>query len=144
MFGMTRRQFLKRSKKTLNETGILILSIAEIMSRKNRGQISNEEASKEVNNIRKGIESIFSDFEENEPPSKCDSLKQRILKTLIALHESVIDNYDYLTAAGEIDSKNKLKESQEHMEEFRGSFLSIVKEVDSLLLKKRQNQSSKK
>lgn len=138
MFGMTRMQFLKRSKRTLNETGILILSISEIMSRKNKEQISSEEASGEMNNIRKGIESIFSEFEDNEPPSQCNSLKQKILKALIMLHEAVIDNYDFLIAAGGIESGNKLKESQKHMEEFRGSFLRIVKEVDSLLLKKQK------
>lgn len=131
-------QFLKRSKRTLNETGILILSISEIMSRKNKEQISSEEASGEMNNIRKGIESIFSEFEDNEPPSQCNSLKQKILKALIMLHEAVIDNYDFLIAAGGIESGNKLKESQKHMEEFRGSFLRIVKEVDSLLLKKQK------
>lgn len=135
---MTRMQFLKRSKRTLNETGILILSISEIMSRKNKEQISSEEASGEMNNIRKGIESIFSEFEDNEPPSQCNSLKQKILKALIMLHEAVIDNYDFLIAAGGIESGNKLKESQKHMEEFRGSFLRIVKEVDSLLLKKQK------
>lgn len=138
MFGMTRMQFLKRSKRTLNETGILILSISEIMSRKNKEQISSEEASGEMNNIRKGIESIFSEFEDNEPPSQCNSLKQKILKALIMLHEAVIDNYDFLIVAGGIESGNKLKESQKHMEEFRGSFLRIVKEVDSLLLKKQK------
>lgn len=139
MFGMTKRQFLKRSKKALSETGILILYIGEITNKKDREEISNEEASKEMNNIRKNLESIFSEFEKNEPPSDCDSLKQRILKALITLHEAVLDNYDSLKANEGIESENKLKESQRHMEEFRGSFLGIVKEVDVLLMKKHKN-----
>jgi hypothetical protein len=70
MFGMTKKQFLKRSKKALNQTGGLLLLIREIMDKEASGNINNQEASKQIDNIRKEIESIFFEFEKINTPSK--------------------------------------------------------------------------
>ncbi len=141
MFGMTKRQFLKRSKKCLRETGGLLLLIRGIMDKEIHGKIDNQEALKQMDNIRKNIESIFEGFEKNKPPSKCTSLKQRILHLLINLNEAVIANYESLMAAKNGDeekSREKLKESRDILENFRKDFHIIVAEVDTLLLKKQK------
>lgn len=145
MFGMTKRQFLKRSKKCLKETGTLLLLIREIMNKEVHGEIKNEDALKQMNNIRKSVESLFSDFERRYPPSRCFSLKQRILNALINLQESVVINYEYILAAkegNEEESKEKLKESMNILEEFRENYHVLVKEVDSLLKKKQKRQAT--
>jgi hypothetical protein len=139
MFGMTKKQFLKRSKKALNQTGSLILLIREIMGKETSGKISNEEASKQIDNIRKSIESIFFEFEKINPPSKYVTMHIRILRVLTDLQESVTLNSEYLSASKEgLDqiANNKLKESQNHLEEFRKEFHSIADEVNKLLLEK--------
>lgn len=139
MLGMTRKQFLKRSKKTLNETGGLLLLIREIMDKKSNGHISNEEASKQFDNIRKSIESIFFEFEDMNPPSKFVKLHLRILRLLISLQETVNLNMEYLSATSygmKDEARKKLNESRDHLEEFRIDFHSICDEVTALLAEK--------
>lgn len=141
MFGMTKRQFLKRSKKCLRETGTLLLSIRVIMDKEVNGKIDNQEALKQMDTIRKNIEIIFEEFEKRNPPSSCASLKKRILRILINLNEAVIANYESLLAAknGNAEESNeKLEESREILEEFRKDFHLIVAEVDTLLQKKQK------
>lgn len=141
MFGMTKRQFLKRSKKCLKETGTLLLSIRVIMDKEVNGKIDNQEALKKLDNIRKNIESLFEEFEKRNPPSRCASLKQRILHILINLNEAVNANYESLLATkngNTEESKEKLEESRELLEEFRKDFHVIVAEVDTLLQKKQK------
>jgi len=139
MFGMTKKQFLKRSKKTLNETGSLLLLIMEIMDKETSGKISNKEASKQIDNIRKNIESIFFEFEKRNPPFKYVPMQLRILKALVNLQEAITSNSEYLNATKEgLEEKaiNKFKESQETLEEFRIEFHSISEEINTLLMKK--------
>lgn len=139
MFGMTKKQFLKRSKKVLNETGSLLLLITEIMDKETSGKISNEEASKQTENIRKNIESIFYEFEKRNPPSKYIPMQLRILKALVSMQESVTLNSEYLKATRdglEEKAMNNLKESREILEEFKKEFHSIIKEINTLLMKK--------
>ncbi|MGF7117732.1 hypothetical protein [Methanobacterium oryzae] len=141
MFGMTKRQFLKRSKKCLRETGTLLLSIRVIMDKEVHGKIDNQEALKQMDNIRKNIEIIFEEFEKRNPPSRCASLKKRILRILINLNEAVNANYKSLLAAengNTEESKEKLKESRKILEEFRTDFHRTVEEVDTLLQKKQR------
>ncbi|MBI5680238.1 MAG: hypothetical protein HZC47_05020 [Methanobacterium sp.] len=136
MFGMTKKQFLKRSKKCTGETGALILLIREIMNKEIHGKTSNRETSKQIEIIRKDIESIFFEFEKLKPPSKCFPLKQRIIHVLINFQEVIVVYSEYLTASREEmeeKSQNKLKESQELLEEFRKEFHSVTGEVNSLL-----------
>lgn len=141
MFGMTKIQFLKRSKKCLKETGTLLLLIREIMNKQTNGKISNQEAIKQMDNIRKDIEVIFEEIEKRHPPSSCASLKQRILHVLINLNEAVITNYESLLASKNSDeekSRKKLKESIDILEEFREDYHGLVNEIDTLLLKKQK------
>lgn len=141
MFGMTKRQFLKRSKKSLNEAGGLLLLIREIMNKEVHGKIDNQTALKQMDNIRKSIESIFAEFEKHDPPSKCASLKQRILHALINLNEAVIINYESLLAAKNGDeekAQDKFRKSREILEEFREDFHIMVGQVDDLLAKKQK------
>lgn len=142
MFGMTKRQFLKRSKKCLKETGTLLLLIREMMNKEVHGEIKNEDALKRINNIRKSVESLFSDFERRYPPSRCFSLKQRILNALINLEEALVINYESVLAArdgNEEESREKLKKSRNILEEFREDYHVLVKEVDTLLIKKQKH-----
>ncbi|MDI6723738.1 MAG: hypothetical protein QMD61_03730 [Methanobacterium sp.] len=146
MFRMTKRQFLKKSKKYLNETGVLLLLIREVMDKEFQGKISNQEACNQMDNIRKNIESIFSEYEKSDPPSEYTSLKQKILRALINLQEAVVTNYESLLAAREgmeEKSRDKLNKSRNILEEFRKDFHPIAEEVDALLLKK-QNRKIRK
>jgi hypothetical protein len=139
MFGMTKRQFLKRGKKSLDEMGNSLLLLIQIMDEEIQGDISNQVAFNKLNIIRKNIETTFSEFEKLSPPPKCFSLYHRILNALIKLHESVVINLESLTAAKkglEEESQEKLKESVGLLEEFREDFHSLVKDVRLLLIKK--------
>lgn len=136
MFGMTKRQFLKRSAKCMDETGGLLLLLKEIIDKEVQGEISNQDASKRIDDIRKEIESIFYKFEKLNPPSKCTSLKQKILKILIDLQEIVITDSESLFAAREgfkERSQDKLKESKDRLENFRKDFHDLTKKVNILL-----------
>jgi hypothetical protein len=139
MFGMTKRQFLKRSKKCLNELCDSLLLFRQIMDEEIQGKIGNQEASAKLNSIRKNLETTFSEFEKLNPPSKCFSLYHRILNALIKLHEAVVINLESLNAAKEgleEESQEKLMESIGDLEEFREDFHGLVKEVRMFLTKK--------
>jgi len=139
MFGMTKRQFLKRSKKCLNELCDSLLLFRQILDEEIQGKISNREASTKLDVIRKNLETTFSEFEKLSPPSECFSLYHRILNALIKLHEAVIINLESLNAAKEgfeEESQEKLTESIGDLEEFREDFNGLVKEVRVFLAEK--------
>ena len=143
MFGMTKIQFLKRSAKCMDETGGLLLLLKEVIDKEFQGKISKSEASKKIDIIRKEIESLFGEFQKLNPPSKCNSLKQKILNILINMHEIVITNFEALSAAKE-DSKeqsqDKLNESREKLERFRKDFHDLTKRVNILLLETKKGK----
>ena len=139
MFGMTKRQFLKKSKKSLDGMGSSLLLIIQIMDNEIEKKVSNKEASIRMDIIRKDIETVFSEFEKLSPPSMCFTLYHRILNALIKLHEAVVINCESLKAAKdglEEESQEKLVESIDNLEEFREDFHTLVKDVRMLLLKK--------
>lgn len=139
MFGLTKRQFLKRSKEALKETGIQILLFRELIDQEAKKRIKHQDARRKLDNIRRNVEDTFSRYEKLNPPSKCLPLQHRIMSTLIIFHESVVAYSEYLIAAEEgpdEESKNKLKESSERLQKFREGFLPLSKEVDSHLRKK--------
>lgn len=139
MLGLTKRQFLKRSKEALKETGIQILIFRELVDQEAKKKINKEDARRKLDNIRRDVENTFSLFEKLNPPSNCLSLQRRILSTLIIFHESVVSYSDYLIAdeeGSDEESRNKLKESREQLQEFRENFLSLSREVDLNLRKK--------
>ena len=138
MWGMTKKQFLKRSKKTLNQTGSLLLLVREIMDKETGGNISNEEAFRQIDNIRRSLESIFFEFERINPPSKYVTMHLQILSALVDLQEAINSNSEYLSTANGLGQKteDKLKKSREQLEEFRKKFHNMANEVNTLLEKR--------
>lgn len=139
MFGMTKKQFLKRSKKALNQTGGILLLVREIMAKEKGGRIDNIQALNRIDDIRKEIESIFFVYEKRNPPSKCRKLHQKILRSLTDFQEAVTLNSEYLNAlknGNEDEAKVKIEQSMETLEEFRKEFHLISEEINRLLLEK--------
>lgn len=144
---MTKRQFLKRSARCMDETGGLLLLLKEIIDKEVQGEISNQEASRRIDDIRKGIESIFYKFEKVNPPSKCIPLKQKILNILIRLQDIVITDSESLTAAKKglkERSQDKLSESKDQLEKFRKDFHDLTKMVNILLIETKKSLKSRK
>lgn len=139
MFGMTKIQFLKRSAKCMDETGGLLLLLKEVIDKEFQGKISESNASKKLDIIRKEIESLFEKFEKLSPPSKCNPLKQKILNILINMHEIVLINSESLSTAKE-QSQDKLNESKEKLERFRKDFHDLTKRVNILLLETKKGK----
>lgn len=143
MFGMTEKQFLKKSAKCMDETGGLLLLLREVIDQEFQGKVSNQEASKKINNIRKEIEFLFHRFEKLNPPSQCNSLKQKILNILIKMHEIAVTDSESLAAAREglkERSQDKLKESRDQLEMFRKEFHEVTKKVNILLMGKKKRK----
>ncbi len=144
MFEMTKKQFLKRSAKCMDETGGVLLLLREIIDQESRGKINNQDAFKRIESIRKEIESIFYRFEKSNPPARCNSLKQKILNILIKMQEIVVTDYDSLYAAREgfkERSQDKLKESKDQLEMFRNDFHEVTKRVNILLTEKKKGKA---
>jgi hypothetical protein len=144
MLELTKRQFLKKSAKCMDETGGLLLLLKEIIDNESQGKISNSEASKKLDIIRKEIEVIFYEFEKLNSPSKCSSLKQKVLNILISMQEIVVINSESLYAAKEgLDgqSQNKLSESRAQLEKFRKEFHDVTKRVNVLLTEKKSSKT---
>jgi hypothetical protein len=138
MFGMTKKQFLKRSSKTLDETGNHALLISGLISKEKNDLIDNNDAYKQAKLIIDGISSTFFDYENINPPSNCNSLHLKILHTLIILQDVASANYDFINRSREdksIIAREKLKESENLLEKFRNEFRPITTEVDSHLIK---------
>ncbi len=139
MFGMTKKQFLKRSKKALNQTGGILLLVREIMAKEKGGRIDNTEALNRTDDIRKEIESIFYQLEKRNPPSKCNRMHLKILRSLTDFQEAVNLNSEYLNAlknGREEEARVKLEQSIESLEEFRKEFHVICEEINRRLLEK--------
>jgi len=139
MFGLTKKQFLKRSAICLDETGSQVLLIRELIDHETDGNMDIKEAYKKINIIIKGVESVFFKYEDLSPPSKCVSVHLKILNCLIALQGVVSVNYDFVTASIEGNEElaaEKLLESKVLLEKFRKDFRPLTMEVDSYLTKK--------
>ncbi|OEC88288.1 MULTISPECIES: hypothetical protein [Methanobacterium] len=144
MLELTKRQFLKKSAKCMDETGGLLLLLKEIIDNESQGKISNSEASKKLDIIRKEIEVIFYEFEKLNSPSRCSSLKQKVLNILISMQEIVVINSESLYAAKEGlngQSQNKLSESRARLEKFRKDFHDVTKRVNVLLTEKKSSKT---
>jgi hypothetical protein len=140
MFGMTKKQFLKKSKKCLQDTGVEILLVRELMDKETQKTISISAASRKLDDIRRDIEKIFSQYEKLSPPSKCVPLHRKILQNLFALHEAVVVNSESLNAAREGEeekSQEKLEESRDKLKKFREDFRPLSREIDLYLQKKK-------
>lgn len=144
MMELTKRQFLKKSAKCMDETGGLLLLLKEIIDNESQGKISNSEASKKLDIIRKEIEVIFYEFEKLNSPSRCSSLKQKVLNIMISMQEIVVINSESLYAAKEGlngQSQKKLSESRARLEKFRKDFHDVTKRVNVLLTEKKSSKT---
>jgi hypothetical protein len=139
MFGLTKRQFLKKSKKALQDTGVQILSLKGLMNQVAFDQITIREAHRRLDVLRRDMEETFSVYEKINPPSKCFQLYQRIIKGLVLFFESIVLYSEYLQAKeGNLpaDNLDKLEKTRENLESYQGVSLRLSREVDSMLRKK--------
>jgi len=133
---MTKKQFLKKSKDCLKDTGIELLLIRKIFYQETQGKIDAENAYQKLEKIRESLENIFFKYEGLKPPSKCKPLHMKVLKTIIILQESIVINSEYLLLAKEgleEEEQEKLKKSMEKLELFRDQFRDLSVEVDLYL-----------
>lgn len=136
MFGMTKKQFLKKSKNCLRDSGIELLLIREIYSQETKGKIDFEEAHQKLEKIRKRLEDMFFQYERLKPPSKCKQMQINLLSTLIILQESVVINSEYINLhkdGFEEAAHEKLEKSIDELERFRAEFRKIGNEFDLYL-----------
>jgi hypothetical protein len=146
MFGLTKKQFLKKSASCLDEAGNHALLIRELIDHETDETIHKVEAYNQIKRIIEGIESTFFRYEELNPPSQCVSLQLKILNCLIVLQEATATNYDFITASIEGkdgSNKEKLKSSKILLEKFRKAFRPLTKEVDSYLKPYKKSQLKK-
>lgn len=136
MFGLTKRQFLKKSKNALQETGIQILSFRGLINQEVKGEISLLEAQRSLDHLRNDAENTFSWYVKLNPPSKCLGLQQRIINALIIFYESLVAYSESLQASEdhqEEKSKLLLVKSSEELNKYKELSLSLSREVDSAL-----------
>ncbi len=136
MFGLTKHQFLKRSKEALKETGVQTLSFRRLMNQKAKGEISLLEVQRSLDRLRNDAEDTFSQYEKLNPPSKCLGLKQRAIKALIMFHESLVTYSESLPAREPALQEKLLKRSSEELDEYKELSFHLSREVDSNLQKK--------
>ena len=138
MFGMTKKQFLKRSSKILDDTGNHALVIRGLIGNEKDGTIDNNNAYKQAKLLIENIGSTFFSYENINPPSNCNSLYLKILHSLILLQDVASNNYDFITLSTEgksSDAQEKLLKSENLLEKFRKEFRPLTTEVDNLLNK---------
>lgn len=139
MFGLTKRQFLKKSKEALKETGLQVLALRGLMNKEVKGKISLLEAQRGLDSLRNKVEDTFTSYQKLNPPSKCATLKQEVIHVLILFHESMVSYSESLQSKedGKLEeSANLLNQSQEKLIEYKELSLPVSKEVDSHLRKK--------
>ncbi|RJS48152.1 MAG: hypothetical protein CIT03_09835 [Methanobacterium sp.] len=135
---MTRRQFLKKSKKALKDTSHLRVMVIEITGKEDKGKISPGEVEEKWETIRQEIESIFAGYEKIKPPSKCISFYRRILNILISFQEMVSYKKDYILQEDLNKEKieKKRQKTSKQMEILWSDFKTLNEEVNTLLCKK--------
>ena len=138
MFGLTKKQFLKRSSKCLDEIGKQALLMRVLVEDEINGTIDKKEAYNKIKHILKEVERIFFDYEDLNSPPECVSLHLKILNCLIILQDAVAANYDYINVPAEekpVTANEKLEKSKVLLERFRSEFRPITSEVDNYLQK---------
>ncbi|NYB52691.1 MAG: hypothetical protein HVN35_09060 [Methanobacteriaceae archaeon] len=139
MFGMTKKQFVKKSKNCLKDTGVELLIIREIFSKEKTGKFAEYEAYKQLENVRKNMEDIFFKYESLKPPVKCKALHRKILNSLIIIQEAVVLNTEYLLLIQEGSeelAQEKYKKSFNELEKFRDRFRELSQELDVYLARR--------
>lgn len=128
MFGMTRKQFKKKSSQALKDMGPSILLLMEITSKQQKKTITSQEAKTRLDLLRKDVEEVFFNYEKINPPSSYQSLYLKILQLLTHLQEVVTSNQEYISH----DDYRLLEESLNRLDEFRLEYHSIRREIESL------------
>lgn len=139
MFGMTKRQFLKRSKKALQETGAEILALRRLMNKVSSDEISIKDAYRRLDVLRRDVENTFSKYEKLSPPSECFHLHQEILHALILFFDSIVSYSEYLQAKEDrlqVEYHDLLQKSNINLQKYQELSLKLSREVDSKLNKK--------
>ncbi len=131
MFGMTRKQFKKKSSQALKDIGPSILLLMELTRKEQKGTITLEEAKNRLELIRQDIEVVFFKYEKIKPPSTYQSLYLKVLQLLTRLQEVVTCNQEYLTLEG-YGALEQLDESLKLLDDFREEFHSIRREIESI------------
>jgi len=134
MLGLTKKQFIKRSKEFLDAEGINSLIISELVGVESSGKTNPEESYQRIRAVMNDMDSIFTGYEQLNPPSACISLKLKILNSLIILQEAASALYDYfymnINHKNLEEAKNKLAESKLNLNKFREVFRPLTKEID--------------
>ncbi len=136
MFGMTKKQFLKKSKKCLKDIGIELLLIREITYQETNNSANFEEAYQKMEKIRKTIEEIFFQYETLKAPTKCKKIQLNLLSAIIILQESVVANIEYINLLKnglKKPAREKFKKSIDDLEKFRETYRTLSQEVDLYL-----------
>lgn len=133
MLGLTKKQFLKRSKECLDVQGIQVLNISELIDLELSGKINKKDSYIRIMAIMKDLDSIFTKYHKLNPPSDCVKIKQRILNSLLILQEAATAIYDSnpreLTKNQKFDT-TKIKDSQMFLNNFRQVFRPLTNEID--------------
>lgn len=136
MLGLTKKQFLKRSKECLDAQGIHVLNISELIDLELSEKISRTDSYKRIRAVMKDLDSVFMKYQRLDPPSSCAKTKREILNSLLILQDAATAVYDStnteLSKNQEFD-KTKLKESQLLLKNFRQVFKPLTKKVDENL-----------
>ncbi len=135
MLGLTKKQFLKRSKECLDAEGIHSLIIRELIDIGFSGKTNPNESYRKVKDVMKDMDSIFSRYEKLSPPSNCIPTKLKILNSIILLQEAASAVYDHVYMV--INNKNhdneKLDEARLLLNNFREVFNPLSTEIGNML-----------
>jgi hypothetical protein len=129
MFGMTKKQFLKKTKKALEETGSSILQLMDIIEKEKNNKISEEDALKKLELVRKDIEKVFNEYETIKPPSKCFPIFRKLLNNLVLLQETVNINQEYLMDTDPSQKEYNFSKSVQNFEDYRSDFNDLRNSV---------------
>lgn len=135
MLGMTKRQFLKRSKECLDAQGIHVLNISELIDLERSGKINEKESYERIMAIMKDIDSIFAGYERLNPPLDCYDTKSKILTSIILLQETAAAFYEYILTIIKYQSKDssKLEKAYLLLNKFREAFKPLNNSINALL-----------
>jgi hypothetical protein len=135
MLGMTKKQFLKRSKECLDAQGIHVLNISELIDLELSGKINEKDSYERIRAIMKDIDSIFTGYQRLNPPSDCYDTKTKILTSIILLQETAAAFYEYILKIIKYKTKDssKLEESYLLLNKFREAFKPLNNSFNTLL-----------
>ncbi len=134
MFGMTRKQFLKRSKECLDAQGIHLLNISQLINLELSGNMNEKNSYTRIRAIMKDLDSIFERYQKLNPPSDCVKTKSRILNSLILLQETATACYEYVSGAiNNYKDSSKLEEANFLLNKFRETFKPLNNSINTTL-----------